>query len=467
MNDLPKPAPTQSEGESNTSSRRASWTAKTHSDDTNKVLARDAKHFLHQSVSTPCLSVIAKAEGPWIEDTNGHRYLDFHGNNVHNIGYGHPRLKKAIADQMEELPFAPRRFTCEPATLLAEKLATIAPGDLSKVLFTTGGSDAVEVAIKVARAATGRYKTISFWDAFHGAGFGASSVGGEQLFRSHVIGPLLPGTEHVAPFACYRCPYGYPDNDGQPNLELCKMTCANFVRYVLEKEGDVAAVIAEPARAVPYIPPPGFWAEVRKACNEAGALLIFDEIPTGLGKTGRMFACEHDDVTPDILVMGKSLGGGILPIAAAITRPDLDIAGDFAFGHYTHEKNPVTCRAALTTIEIIEDEDLVQHTALVGAHAMSRLHDMKNNHAVIGDVRGRGFLMGIELVKSRSDKEVADDLAEDVFYRCLDAGLSFKLTMGNTITLTPPLILTQEQMDYALDTIDTAISEASQAHGLA
>jgi 4-aminobutyrate aminotransferase len=467
MNDLGKPTPTQSEGESNTSSRRETWATKTHSDDTNKVLARDAAHFLHQSVSTPCLSVIAKAEGPWIEDTDGHRYLDFHGNNVHNIGYGHPRLKKAIADQMDELPFAPRRFTCEPATLLAEKLATIAPGDLSKVLFTTGGSDAVEVAIKVARAATGRYKTVSFWDAFHGAGFGASSVGGEQLFRSHVIGPLLPGTEHVAPFACYRCPYGYPDNDGQPNLELCKMTWANFVRYVLEKEGDVAAVIAEPARAVPYIPPPGFWAEVRKACNEAGALLIFDEIPTGLGKTGRMFACEHDDVTPDILVMGKSLGGGILPIAAAITRPDLDVAGDFAFGHYTHEKNPVTCRAALTTIEIIEDENLVEHTAKVGAHAMTRLNDMKNKHSVIGDVRGRGFLMGIELVKSRDSKEAADDLAEDVFYRCLDAGLSFKLTMGNTITLTPPLILTREQMDFALDTIDSAISEASQAHGFA
>ena len=156
MNDLRNQAPTQSEGESNTSSRREEWAAKTHGDATNKILERDAEHFLQQSVSSPCLSVISKAEGPWIEDSNGHRYLDFHGNNVHHIGYGHPRLKKAIADQMDELPFAPRRFTCEPATLLAEKLAEISPGSLSKVLFTTGGSDAVEVAIKVARAATGR-----------------------------------------------------------------------------------------------------------------------------------------------------------------------------------------------------------------------------------------------------------------------------------------------------------------------
>jgi citrate synthase len=166
---------------------------------------------------------VVKAEGIWIEDAGGRRYMDFHGNNVHHIGYGHPRLKEAIRRQMDELPFAPRRFANEPAVALARKLAGIAPGGLSKVLFTTGGSDANEVALKIARAATGRFKTISFWDSFHGAGFGAASVGGEALFRSGPIGPLLSGTEHVAPFACYRCPYGYPDRDGQPPLELCKL----------------------------------------------------------------------------------------------------------------------------------------------------------------------------------------------------------------------------------------------------
>jgi 4-aminobutyrate aminotransferase len=430
-------------------------------------LAEDADLFLHQSVSTPCLSVITKAEGPWIEDAEGRRYLDFHGNNVHHIGYGHPRLKKAIADQMDALPFAPRRFACAPATALARKLAEIAPGDLSKVLFTTGGSDAVEVALKLARAATGRFKTVSFWDAFHGAGFGASSVGGEQLFRSKLIGPLLAGAEHVAPFACYRCPYGYPETDGRPNLDLCKMTCANMVRYVLEKEGDVAAVIAEPARAVPFVPPPGFWAAVRQACDDMGALLIFDEIPTGLGKTGRMFACDHDGVVPDILVMGKGLGGGILPIAAVITRPGLDVAGDHAFGHYTHEKNPVTTRAGLTTIEIIEDENLVENAATLGAYALDRLHDMKGRLGVIGDVRGRGFLMGVELVMDRAGKEPAVDLAEDVLYRCLSGGLSFKISMGNTLTLTPPLVVTKDQMDLALDVLETAITDAAREAGLA
>ncbi len=458
--------PAPSEGESNRSNKRVNWEANTHNTETRKILAEDANYFLSQSVSSPCLSVVVKAEGAYIEDTNGHRYLDFHGNNVHHIGYGHPKLKKAIAEQMDALPFAPRRFASTSTLALAKKLVEIAPGDLSKVLFTTGGSDAIEVALKIARAATGRHKTISFWDAFHGAGFGAASVGGEQLFRSHIIGPLLSGTEHVAPFACYRCPYGYPDLNGEAQIEICQTTCASFVRYVLEKEGDVAAVIAEPARAVPYIPPPGYWKMVRQACNDHGALLIFDEIPTGLGKTGKMFACEHDDVVPDILVLGKALGGGILPIAAVLAKSELDVAGEFAFGHYTHEKNPVTAKAALTTIEIIEQEGLVENAAVLGKYMLEQLNLLKAKHSTIGDVRGRGLLIGVELVLNQEEKTPADDLAEDVLYRCLSKGLSFKLTMGNVLTLTPPLIITKTQIDLALKIIDQSLSEAEQALGI-
>ncbi|MFT5044910.1 MAG: 4-aminobutyrate aminotransferase [Porticoccaceae bacterium] len=458
--------PTLGESEVNTSPRRQLWASQNHDANTLRLLDEDARYFLQQSVSTPCLSTIARAEGAYIEDTQGRRFLDFHGNNVHHIGYGHPRLKAAIARQMDELPFAPRRFACEPATALARKLSDIAPGDLSKTLFTTGGSAAVEVALKIARAATGRHKTVSFWDSFHGAGFGASSVGGEQMFRSHAIGPLLSGTEHVAPFACYRCPYGYADKNGQPQLEICNMTCANFVRYVLEKEGDVAAVIAEPARAVPYIPPPGFWASVKQACNDHGALLIFDEIPTGLGKTGKMFACDHDEVVPDILVLGKALGGGILPLAAVLTTPELDVGKNFAFGHYTHEKNPVSAIAGLTTINIIEEENLVANADTLGAVALARLREMQARYPVIGDVRGRGFLFGIELVEDPVTKKPANDLAEAVLYRCLDKGLSFKLSMGNTLTFTPPLILTSEQLEFALQVIEESLHEEYIISGL-
>ena len=169
--------------------------------------------------------------------------MDFHGNNVHHIGYGHPRLVEAITRQMSELPFAPRRFTCDVAVELAEKLAVITPGTLGKMLFTTGGSDAIEVALSYARAATGRFKTISFWDAYHGTGFGARGIGGEQMFRSGPIGPLLPGTNHVPPFGDYRNAWGV--REGSSDL------CARQIEYVLEKEGDVGAVIAEPSRCVP------------------------------------------------------------------------------------------------------------------------------------------------------------------------------------------------------------------------
>ncbi len=458
--------PTQSEGDVNQSPRRSQWQSQHVEPETRALLARDSAAFLHQSVSTPCLSAVAKADGIWIEDTGGRRYMDFHGNNVHHVGYAHPHVIAAIKDQLDALTFAPRRFASERAVELAEVLGQrflSLTGHAGKVLFTTGGSDAVEVAIKLARIATGRFKTLSFWDSFHGAGFGASSVGGESLFRSgNAVGPLLPGTEHVAPFGCYRCPYGHAvDYSGQPRLDQCRLACASMVRYVLEREGDVAAVIAEPARAVPFIPPPGYWQAVRDACHAHGTLLIFDEIPTGLGKTGRFFAAEHDGAAPDIVVLGKALGGGVLPIAACIARADLDVAGAYALGHYTHEKNPVTAAAALATLEVIERERLVENAARVGDYALERLQEMKQRHALIGDVRGRGLLLGLDLVSERDLKTPAADAAERVLYAALSRGLSFKTTMGNVLTLTPPLITTRAQMGQALDILDECLAEVS------
>ncbi|MCP5085411.1 MAG: aspartate aminotransferase family protein [Rhodobacteraceae bacterium] len=446
---------THTEGESNTSEARKSWLKQSIGPMSDPLLKRDAEAFLHQSLSSPCVNTITKAEGIWIEDLDGRRYMDFHGNSVHHIGWGHPKLIEAIKAQLDDLPFAPRRFTNEPAVELAEKLAEIAPGDLGKTLFTTGGSDANEVALKIARAATGRFKIVSFWDAFHGAGFGAASVGGEATFRSHIAGPLLPGTEHVAPFACYRCPYNHTGPD------TCGLACAKMVDYVLEREGDVAAVIAEPMRAVPYVPPAGFWKAVRKACNARGTLLIMDEIPTGLGKTGKMFAFEHDDIIPDIVTMGKNLGGGVLPIAACVARRDLDVCGDFAIGHYTHEKNPVTSRAALTTIQIIEEEGLVARSDELGTYAKDFLQDRLSDVPIVGDIRGRGLMFGVEIVENRADKTPGNKLAERIYYACLEAGLSFKISQGCVLTLSPPLTISRDDLDRALAIVVAAINEAT------
>lgn len=447
--------PAPSEGDLNVSDRRRQWQARNLDDVTRTLLDEDARYFLHQSLSTPCLNALQGCEGAYLEDLQGRRYLDFHGNNVHQLGFAHPAVAAAIKKQLDELSFCTRRYTASVAVELARKLTEIAPGDLNKVLFCPGGTAAVGMALKLARIATGRHKTISMWGSFHGASLDAISVGGEEVFRAG-IGPLLPGTEHVPPPGEYRCLWDCATRGG------CDLKCAEYLEYVLRHEGDVAAVIAEPVRATPYIPSPEYWQRVRRACDRHGALLIFDEIPTCLGRTGKMFTTEHFGVVPDMLVLGKGLGGGIMPLAALVARESLDVAGDRALGHYTHEKSPVACAAGLATIETIQRDHLVEHARSLGDYALGRLRQLMVGHPLVGDVRGLGLLLGLELVKDRATKEPALDEAEAIMYAALDRGLSFKLTMGNIITLTPPLIITREQMDQAIDILAECLAEVQR-----
>ena len=444
----------RSEGELNISPRRQAWRQEQLDEDTKYWLEEDAKYFLHQSLSTPCLDVLARCKGAWLEDLQGKRFLDFHGNSVHQVGFGHPHVIQAIREQMETLPFCTRRYSNIPAIRLARKLTQLAPGSLDKVLFAPGGTGAVGIALKLARMATGRFKTLSMWDSFHGGSLDTISVGGEAIFRQD-IGPLLPGTEHVPPPDAQHCPW---DCRG-----TCSLKCAEYVDYVLEKEGDIGAVIAETVRSTPFIPPRDYWKIIREACDRHGALLILDEIPHCLGRTGKMFTCEHYDIVPDMLVIGKGLGGGIFPLAALVAREDLDVAPDRALGHYTHEKNPVACAAALATIEVIEKEHLLENARDLGDYALGRMQAMKQKHAVVGDIRGLGLLMGMELVKDGKSGERAMDLAEEVMYRALAKGLSFKLSMGNILTLTPPLTLTTDEMGQAVDILDTCLTEVESA----
>jgi 4-aminobutyrate aminotransferase len=239
------------------------------------------------------------------------------------------------------------------------------------------------------------------------------------------------------------------------------MACAAAARYTLGRDGDFAALIAEPIRAVPYLPPPGFWPGVAQACADQGTLLIFDEIPTGLGKTGRLFASEHTGVTPDILVLGKALGGGILPLAAVLARPELDVADELALGHYTHEKNPVLAAAALAALDVIADEGLVARAAELGTYALERLKDMAVNQPTVGEVRGVGLLIGVELVAA--DGSPAPALAEAVLYAALSRGLSFKLTMGSVLTLSPPLTVTRDDLDRAVAILTDSLTAATAA----
>lgn len=442
----------KSEGDINISRRRYEWQAANIDAKTRTLLDEDARYFLHQSLSTPCLNVMRSCDGIYIEDLQGRRYMDFHGNNVHQVGFSNPAVIEAIKTQLDELSFCTRRYTNRVAVDLAKKLVEIAPGDLNKVLLCPGGTSAVGIALKLARFATGRHKTISMWDSFHGASLDTISIGGEVIFRQG-IGPLLPGAEHVPPSDEYRCLWDCHQRGG------CDLKCARYIEYVLEKEGDIAAVIAEPVRSTPHIPKPEYWQTIRQACDRHGTLLIFDEIPHALGRTGKMFTCENFGVVPDILVIGKGLGGGVFPLAAVIAREDLDVASDRALGHYTHEKNPVACAAALATIEYIETHNLAEHAHELGRYALERMKAMMADHSLIGDVRGLGLLMGMELVRDRTTRERATDEAEAIMYSALSKGLNFKITMGNILTLTPPLTITRTEMAQALDILEQSLIE--------
>ena len=438
----------RSEGDLNISANRKAWGDTHIGTGTRDVLERDEQYFLHQSLSTPCLNAIVGCEGSYLIDAEGRRILDFHGNNVHQVGFSNPRVVEAIKRQLDELSFCTRRYTCEPAVTLANKLSTLAPGDLSRILFAPSGTAAIGMALKLARASTGKHKTISMWESFHGASLDAISIGGEAMFRKG-MGPLLPGTEHVPPPDPGHCPW----DCGRE----CSLKCADYIEYVLEREGgDVAAVIAETIRCTPFIPPPDYWKRVRAACDKWGALLILDEIPLALGRTGKMFVCEHYDVVPDMLVIGKGLGGGIMPLAALIAREHLnEPMRHRALGHYTHEKSPVACAAGLATIEEIEERGLLRNAETLGLEMVTRLLELKRQFKFISDVRGLGLVVGVEIRIPGQSAGENSDLAERIMYESLTLGLNFKLTMGNILTLTPPLTLKNAEMDSAIEILKT------------
>ena len=441
-----KQSPERSEGDVNLSPRRSAWAENHLDENTEAMLAEDAKYFLHQSLSTPCLNAIRASEGIYLEDVQGRKIMDFHGNSVHQVGHGHPRVIAAIKAQLDTMPFCPRRYTNQVAIDLARRLVELAPGELNKVLFAPGGTSAIGMALKLARYATGRHKTVSMWDSFHGASLDAISIGGEALFRKDV-GPLLPGTEHIPPPTRGKCLFNCEDEQHSG--------CLEYLEYLFDMQGDVAALIAEPMRwTTVEPPPPGYWKKVREICDRYGVLLIFDEIPSALGRTGKMFVCEHFDVVPDMLVIGKGFGGGVFPMAALITTAALDIVGDRALGHYTHEKSSVGCAAALATLDCLQQDGLIENSIELGKHALARLQAMQDKLPIIHEVRGLGLHLGVEL---RRNGETASDEADTVLYHSLSQGLSYKVGGGCVLTLCPPMTITKQELDQALDIVEAGI----------
>lgn len=446
-----KPTHFRSEGDVNTTPARQAWNASMDDERTQALLKRDSEVFLHQAMSTPCLDTLEAAEGIYIQDATGKKYMDFHGNNVHQLGYGHPHVIKRVQEQIAQLPFSPRRFTNETAIECAEKLTQICGGELNRVLFAPGGTSAVGMALKLARHITGNYKVVSLWDSFHGASLDAISVGGEACFRQG-MGPLMAGVERIPPAVSYRG--AFPVADGSD------VHYADYLEYVIEKEGGVGAFIAEAVRNTDVqVPSKAYWKRIREICDKHNVMLIIDDIPNGMGRSGEWFTYQAYDIEPDMLCIGKGLGGGLVPIAAMVTKDKYNTAEQISMGHYTHEKSPIGCAAALATMEAIEQDGLLNKAKADSQFMREKLLEMKAKYPVIGDVRGVGMLWGIELVTDHESKARAYDEAEAVLYQCLNNGVSFKVSQGNVIQLSPPLIITREQLTEALAIFEEAIAK--------
>nr|WP_299382599.1 aspartate aminotransferase family protein [Allomuricauda sp.] len=433
------------EGDINQTEARRQWMEQDIDQHTRELLERDAQYFMHQSMSTPCLDVIRNCEGSYIESVSGKRYLDFHGNNVHQIGFSNPKLVSKLTEQLQQLTFSTRRYTNEVVIQFAEKITALTPPSLNKILMTPNGSSAVGIALKLARAVTKKHKVVSFWDSFHGASLDVVGVSGESIFREH-MGPLDSGVIRIPPPITYRGMY-----EGQEDKAL------EYLEYVLSKDNQIGAFLAETIRNTDVqIPSSKFWQEVRGLCNTYKVLLILDEIPIALGRTGKMFAFENFGIEPDILCLGKGLGGGIMPQAAMVTKSEYNNFQDISLGHYTHEKSPMGAMAGLTVLEIIEEEALLEKVKQFETYMRSALYKLQRKYSLIGDVRGVGLLWALELVTDRTTKEKAVTEAEEIMYECLKKGLNFKVSKGNVLQLSPPLTITRQELDQALGILNEA-----------
>lgn len=436
----------KTEGDVNLSEERVKWQKDNILDaETQGLLKEDARLFLHQAMSTPCLDVLKTCHGASIENLEGKEYLDFHGNNVHQVGFANTYVVDQIKKQIDELSFCTRRFTNEKAIAFAEKLTSVLPPDMNRVLFAPGGTSVISIALKLARVVTGKHKVVSYWDSFHGASLDAISVGGEAVFRQH-MGPTMPGTICIPP----------PMKDG--GFFEDEMKSADYLEYVIEKEGEIGAFIAETIRNTDVqIPSKKYWKRIREICTKHNVLLILDEIPIALGRTGEMFAFDNFDIEPDILCLGKGLGGGIIPFAAMACRDQYNVAQDISLGHFTHEKSPVGCAAALATIDFIENEKIVSKVKKDEVWLKKELNILKEKYPIIAHVRGIGLLWGVELKDPITKKSAALE-AEKIMYHCLQNGLSFKVSQGNVLQLSPALTIKRKELERAIEILDNAFS---------
>jgi 4-aminobutyrate aminotransferase-like enzyme len=401
---------------------------------------------------------LASGHGATVEDADGNRYVDFFaGVAVASLGHSHPHWVARMEAQIRKISVG--SFTTENRLAFLKKLATVTPRGLDRAQLYSSGAEAVEAAIRLAKSYTKKYEVVGFWGGFHGKTTGVMGLMGDE--GKHGWGPL-PGGRFLTPYAdCYRCPIGleYPS---------CGVACADFARKTIKNatSNAVAAVLVEPMQGTAgnVIPPPEFLPAIRDIAHEAGALLVADEMITGFARTGKMFGVEHSGTVPDVMTTGKGMASGY-PVTAVISTQEISRAEPWAKpsgASSSYGGNPLAATAALATLETVLDEKLVARSGALGEEMKQRLRAMQEKYEFLGDVRGVGLLVGLDLVKDRKTKEpLARPVTERIFLECLRRGL---LLMGYMprVRINPPLTITREEMDQGLGILDEVFAEVAR-----
>ncbi len=406
--------------------------------------------------------VVKSGKGCIITDVDGNEYIDLNaGLAVCNVGHSHPRVVQAIKDQVDKfIHYSYTDFYYENYIDLGETLQGLLPGDFEKKFFYgNSGAESVEAAIKLSRWHSRRQGLLAYIGAFHGRTLGAVSLTASKPAQRRYFAPLIPGVEHIFYPYCYRCPFNleYPD---------CGYSCVTYIDdYLFHKfvpPEEVAMILVEPIQGEGgyIVPPEGYFKELRALCDEYGILVAADEVQSGLGRTGKWFASEHFNLVPEIVCMAKGIAAG-LPLGVTASRADLM---DWTPGSHasTFGGNPVSASAAIEVIKIIKEERLLENAEKVGGHLIKRLREMQDSHPMIGDVRGRGLMVGVELVKDKNSKVPAKDETEEVMMRCFEKGAALVNCGVSVIRWMPPLLITEELIDSALEIFDGVLTEVEK-----
>ena len=429
-----------------------------------EIVARERRHVAPglQSFALYSGLAIARGEGCTLIDEDGNEYIDFiAGIGVGSVGHCHPRYVAALKRQVERLTFG--SFTTQTRARFLEKLASLTPAGMTRIQLFSGGAEAVEAALRLAKAATRKHEVLGFWGGFHGKTGGVLGLLGSEF--KHHLGPFVPG-QYLSPYAdCYRCPLKlrYPD---------CGIACAEYLRDVIRYQtaGEISAIVVEPIQGTAgnVIPPPGFLNAVHAIAKDHDAVLIADEMLTGFGRTGAMWGVDHDGVTPDVMTVGKGMGGGF-PISGVISSDALTAHAPWSnpsASSSSYGGNPLASAAGLAAIEILVEEDLVQNAERVGKIMLSRLEALHEKYRCVGTVRGKGLMLGIELVKDRQTREpLGKDVTRALYHECLRRGL-LAMTYAPTIRINPPLIIREDTALAGLAILDEALEAVVREHGL-